>query len=80
MNSAKNNLFNDVDRFQVQTDEILSIYKNGHLLGESIATLKYLVSISGIISPYMLSPLTELSLDKKREALQKWEHIDKNWK
>jgi hypothetical protein len=50
------------------------------LLGESIATLKYLVSISGIISPYMLSPLTELSLDKKREALQKWEHIDKNWK
>jgi len=80
MNSAKNNLFNEVDRLQVQTDKILSIYKNGHLLGESIATLKYLVSISGIISPYMLSPLTELSSERKREALQKWEHIDKNWK
>jgi len=80
MNSAKNNQFNEVDRIQLQTNEILSIYKNGHLLGESIATLKYLVSLSGMISPFMLSPLTELSEEEKREALRKWEHIDKYWK
>jgi len=80
MTSAKSNHFNEVDRLQIQTNEILSIYKNGHLLGESIATLKYLVSISGIISPYMLSPLTELSAEEKIDALQKWKHIDKYWK
>lgn len=80
MNSAKNNQFGEVDRIQLQTDEILSIYKNGQLLGESIATLKFLVSLSGMMSPYMLSPLTELSEEEKREALRKWEHIDKYWK
>ncbi len=80
MSSAKNNQFNEVDRIQLQTEEILSIYKNGHLLGESIATLKYLVSLSGMMSPYMLSPLTELPEEEKREALRKWEHIDKYWK
>lgn len=80
INSAKNNQFSELDRIQLQTDEILSIYKNGHLLGESIATLKYLVSLSGLISPFMLPPLTELSYEEKREALRKWEHIDKDWK
>jgi len=79
MAAAGKGQFEEVDRLQKQTDTILALYKNGHSLGESIATLKYLVSLSGMMSPFMHPPLTELSEDKKREAREKWDKIDKHW-
>ena len=68
--------YDEVEKIHVRTSEILSLYKNGHLLGESIAILKYLVSLSGLISPNMLPPLTGLTDEEKGDIYLKWEKIN----
>jgi 4-hydroxy-tetrahydrodipicolinate synthase len=68
--------YDEVEKIQAITNEILSIYKNGYTLGESIAVLKYMVSLSGILSPNMRSPLTGLSDVEKKDIKVKWEKLN----
>lgn len=67
--------YHEVEKIQRYTARILSLYKNGHLLGESIAILKYLVSLKGLISPDVLPPLTGLSEEDKKILKSKWEEL-----
>lgn len=68
--------YKEVHKIHRKAEEILSIYKNGYLLVESIAILKYLVSLSGLVSPKMLSPLTGLSEQLKTRVRKRWEALD----
>lgn len=65
--------YSEVEKIQQRTAEILSLYKDGHLLGESIAILKYLVSLKGLISPDVLPPLTALTEKDKKVLKSEWE-------
>jgi len=70
--------YDEVEKIQTMTNDILAIYKNGYTLGESIAVLKYMVSLSGMMSPNMRSPLTGLSDDEKKDIKRKWEDLLSN--
>lgn len=65
----------EVEKIYRRTNEILHLYRNGHSLSDSLAILKYLVSLKGLVAPYMLPPLTELSDKKKQEVACKWDNI-----
>jgi 4-hydroxy-tetrahydrodipicolinate synthase len=71
--------YKEVEKIHLETNEILSLYKNGHTLGESIATLKYLASLEGLCSMNVLPPLTELSEPDKTKAREKWEKMKTNY-
>jgi 4-hydroxy-tetrahydrodipicolinate synthase len=73
---ARQDSYNEVEKIQRKTNQILSFYKNGHSLGKSIAILKYLVSLNGIMTDHMMPPLTELSLEEKREIKMKWNQFN----
>lgn len=60
---------------QDQTNQITNVYKDGFLLGESLAALKYLLSLQELCDPFMSSPLTILSLADQKEVKLKWEEI-----
>jgi dihydrodipicolinate synthase/N-acetylneuraminate lyase len=67
--------YEEVEKIHDQANQILKLYINGYLLGESLAILKYLVSLNGMISPVMQTPLTGLSNKKKAELKLQWEKI-----
>jgi 4-hydroxy-tetrahydrodipicolinate synthase len=71
--------YKEVEKIHLEANEILSIYKNGHTLGESIATLKYLASLEGLCNMSVLPPLTELSEQDKTKAREKWEKMKTNY-
>ena len=67
--------YDEVEKIHLLANEILSIYKNGHTLVESIATLKYLASLEGLCDMVLLPPLTGLSESEKTIAREKWEKM-----
>ncbi len=71
--------YKEVEKIHLEANEILSIYKNGHTLGESIATLKFLASLEGLCNMAVLPPLTELSEPDKTKAREKWEKMKTNY-
>jgi 4-hydroxy-tetrahydrodipicolinate synthase len=71
--------YEEVEKIHLMANEILSIYKNGHTLGESVATLKYLASLEGLCNMATLPPLTKLSESEKTKAREKWEKIKTNY-
>jgi 4-hydroxy-tetrahydrodipicolinate synthase len=71
--------YKQVEKIHLEANEILSIYKNGQTLGESIATLKYLASLEGLCNMSVLPPLTELSEHDKTKAREKWEKMKTNY-
>ena len=71
--------YKEVEKIHLAANEILSIYKNGHTLGESIAKLKYLASLEGLCNMTVLPPLTVLSESDKKVAREKWEKMKTNY-
>lgn len=71
--------YEEVEKIHIMANKILSIYKNGHTLGESIATLKYLASLEGLCDMVMLPPLSDLSESGKSIAREKWEKMKTNY-
>jgi 4-hydroxy-tetrahydrodipicolinate synthase len=53
---------------QRKTGEICKIYQKGFTLGESLAALKYMLSLKGICSDNMMPPLTPLTVAQKAEV------------
>jgi len=71
--------YEEVGKLDEIANEILTIYKNGHTLGESITTLKFLASLEGLCNMKVLPPLTELSESDKTKAREKWEKMKTNY-
>jgi 4-hydroxy-tetrahydrodipicolinate synthase len=67
--------YEEVEKIHIIANEMLSIYKNGHTLGESIATMKYLASIEGLCDTATLPPLSGLSESEKTIARKKWQKM-----
>jgi 4-hydroxy-tetrahydrodipicolinate synthase len=71
--------YDEVKKIHLMANNILSIYKNGHTLGESIATLKYLASLEDLCDMVTLPPLSGLSESEKIIARRKWEKMKTNY-
>lgn len=59
-----------VDEIFKQTIVWGEIYQHGKTLGNSLAALKYLLSEMDLCSPHMMSPLTELNDEEKKQLSQ----------
>lgn len=64
--------YEEAERWQQITIEVSKINTEGFTLGESLAGLKVIMKERGLCEEYMLSPLTELSEEKKEEVKQRY--------
>jgi 4-hydroxy-tetrahydrodipicolinate synthase len=53
---------------QQKTGNICAVYQKGFTLGESLAALKYMLSLKGVCSDNMMPPLTPLTVAQKEEV------------
>lgn len=74
-NEAKSENWHAARKFQNLTDDIGDVYKNGFLLGESLAALKYLMSLQDLCSPYVSPPLTMLSDEYQEKVKIRWREM-----
>lgn len=54
------------ERIQEETDEIAKIYQAGRTLGQSLTALKVMMQTKCLCDPWMLMPLTRLSVEEEQ--------------
>jgi dihydrodipicolinate synthase/N-acetylneuraminate lyase len=59
---------------QEQTNDFSNVYTEGLLLGESLAALKYLLNLKGLIPSEMFLPLTKLTKEKQELVKNRWKN------
>ena len=56
----------EANRLQDETNEIAKIYQKDRTLGQSLAALKVMMQTKGLCEPWMLMPLTRLSVEEEK--------------
>ena len=73
--AAVNGDMETANRLQDKTNEIAKIYQKDRTLGQSLTALKVMMQTKGICEPWMLMPLTRLSLFEERAITLKAQAI-----
>jgi 4-hydroxy-tetrahydrodipicolinate synthase len=68
--SACENNWEAVERYQQQLDQVGAVYQKNHSLGQSLAALKYLMSGKGLCGPAMLPPFQVVPTDDQEQLQQ----------
>ena len=63
------------NRLQDETNEIAKIYQKDRTLGQSLTALKVMMQTKGLCEPWMLMPLTRLSMFEERAITLKAQAI-----
>ena len=72
---AVNGDMETANRLQDKTNEIAKIYQKDRTLGQSLTALKVMMQTKGLCEPWMLMPLTRLSLFEERAITLKAQAI-----
>ena len=59
------------NRLQDETNEIAKIYQKDRTLGQSLTALKVMMQTKGLCEPWMLMPLTRLSVEEEQAIKDK---------
>lgn len=59
------------NRLQDETNEIAKIYQKDRTLGQSLTALKVMMQTKGLCEPWMLMPLTRLSVEEEKAIVAK---------
>lgn len=73
--AAVNGDMETANRLQDKTNEIAKIYQKDRTLGQSLTALKVMMQTKGLCEPWMLMPLTRLSLFEERAITLKAQAI-----
>ena len=73
--AAVNGDMETANRLQDKTNEIAKLYQNDRTLGQSLTALKVMMQTKGLCEPWMLMPLTRLSLFEERAITLKAQAI-----
>lgn len=68
-NAAVSGDIQKANDLQEKTDKIARIYQEGRTLGESLAALKVMMGTKNLCQPYMLAPLTQVSVEEEKKIL-----------
>jgi len=60
----------EATRLQDETNEIAKIYQKDRTLGQSLAALKVMMQTKGLCGPWMLMPLSRLSVEEVQEIIR----------
>lgn len=66
----------EANRLQALTDGIAKIYQEGRTLGQSLAALKVMMHARGLCEPWMLMPLTRLTLEEEQNIKERTDALD----
>ena len=58
------------NRLQDETNEIAKIYQKDRTLGQSLTALKVMMQTKGLCEPWMLMPLTRLSVEEEQKIIE----------